>query len=56
MANRNKTEKKAVILDYVVEWKVKVGQKWRKDEEKEVSSYWIILRKREDAGNWKGKH
>jgi len=27
-----------------------------KDEEEDVSSYWMALTKREDAGNWKRKH
>jgi hypothetical protein len=26
------------------------------DEEEDVSSYWAILREREDTGNWKRKH
>jgi hypothetical protein len=29
---------------------------WHEDEEEDVSSYWIILRKREDVGYWKRKH
>jgi hypothetical protein len=28
----------------------------RQDEEEDVSSYWMTLRKRECTGNWKGKH
>ena len=30
--------------------------KGREDEEENVSSYWMILRKREDTGNRKWKH
>jgi hypothetical protein len=26
------------------------GYKWREDEEEDVSSYWMTLRKREDTG------
>jgi hypothetical protein len=29
---------------------------WREDDEKEVSSYWMNLRKKENTGNWKKKH
>jgi len=28
----------------------------REDEEKDVSSYWMNVRKREDTGNLKRKH
>jgi len=28
----------------------------REDKEKDVSSYWMNVRKREDTGNWKRKH
>jgi hypothetical protein len=31
------------------------GQNWREDEE-EVSSYWMNLMKSEDTNNWKMKH
>jgi alpha-tubulin suppressor-like RCC1 family protein len=31
-------------------------KKWREDEEEEVSSYWMALRKREDSVNWKSKY
>jgi hypothetical protein len=26
------------------------------NEDEEVSSYWMILRKRDDTGNWKKEH
>ena len=29
--------------------------KWREDEGKDVSSYWMTLRKNEPTGNWKRK-
>jgi len=29
---------------------------WHEDEEEDVRSYWIILRKREDIGYWKRRH
>ena len=29
------------------------GEKWREDEEEDFSSYWMTLRKRKDAVNWK---
>jgi len=28
----------------------------REDEDEDVKSYWIILRKRNDTGCWKQKH
>ena len=31
-------------------------QKWLEDEEEDVSSYWMPLRKQEGTGNWKSKH
>ena len=31
------------------------GQKWREDEEEDVSSYWVTVRKIGDNGNWKNK-
>jgi hypothetical protein len=31
----------------------KEGYKLREDEEEDVSSYWMNVRKREDTGNWK---
>jgi hypothetical protein len=34
----------------------KHAMKGREDEEENVSSYWMILRKREDTGNRKRKH
>jgi len=40
------------LLKYVIEGKVEDSiPKWRKDEEEEVSSYFMALRKREDTGN-----
>jgi hypothetical protein len=35
---------------------LKERYEWREDEEVDVSSYWITLRKREDTGNEKRKH
>jgi hypothetical protein len=32
------------------------NKQWCEDEEEDVSSYWIILRKRGDTGNWKKDH
>jgi hypothetical protein len=32
------------------------GLEFRKDKEEDVSSYFMTIRKREDAGNWKRKH
>jgi len=29
---------------------------WHEDEEEDVRSYWINLRKREDIGHWKRRH
>jgi hypothetical protein len=34
----------------------KEGQKGRKDEEEDVSSYWMTLRKRKDTLHCKRKH
>jgi hypothetical protein len=31
-------------------------RKWRENEEEEVRSYCMTLRKREDNGDWNGKH
>ena len=31
-------------------------KKWRADDEEEVNSYWMTLRKRVDTGNWKRKY
>ena len=30
--------------------------RWWEDKKEDVSSYWLTLRKLEDAGNWKRKH
>ena len=37
-------------------WMKDRRKKWQEDEEEEVSSYWMTLRKQEDTGNWKRKH
>jgi hypothetical protein len=35
---------------------IEARRKWQKDNEEDVSSYWMAVRKREDIVNWKGKH
>ena len=45
-----------VVVLTLLKERYKKGQKWREDEEEEVSNYWTILRKREDIGIWKKKH
>jgi hypothetical protein len=42
------------LLKQVAEGKPE-GEKWRGDEEENVSSYWMTLRKKEVTGNWKRK-
>ena len=37
-------------------WRKDRCKKWRKDEERDVTSYWMTLRKREDTVNWKRRH
>jgi hypothetical protein len=32
------------------------GQKWREDEDEDVSNCWMALSKREDTGSWNRKH
>jgi hypothetical protein len=44
------------LLKHVIEWKIEEGYTWREDEEEDISSYWMTLRKREDTGNWKRTH
>jgi len=43
------------LLKHVTERKIE-GMTEREDEEEDISSYWKILRKREDTGIWKRKH
>ena len=37
------------LLQQVIEGKIKGGKKWQEDEEEDVVSYWMILRKGEDT-------
>jgi hypothetical protein len=41
--------RKNCLLKHVIEGKIE--QKLQEDEEEDVSSYWMTLRKREDTGN-----
>ena len=43
------------LLKHIIAGKIG-GYKLREDEEEDVSSYWMNVRKREDTGNWKRKH
>ena len=38
-----------LLLKYVIEGKVEGRKKLTEDEEKDVSSYWMILKKKEDT-------
>jgi hypothetical protein len=44
------------LLKHVIEGKLEGRIEMREDEEEDVSSYWMTLRKREDTGNLKRKH
>jgi hypothetical protein len=47
------------LMKHIIEWKKEINKqswKWREDEEKDVSSYSMILRKGECTGNWKKEH
>ena len=45
------------LLQQVIEGRVRGGgQKWQEDEEEDVGSYWMTLRKREDTLIWRRKH
>jgi hypothetical protein len=46
----------AAFLRHVTEGKVEGRIEVTKDEEQDVRSYWMTLRKREDAGNCRRKH
>jgi len=43
------------LLKRVIEGKIKGGIKWQEDEEEDVGSYWITLRKGEDTLIWRRK-
>ena len=40
-------------LQQVIEGKIKNGYKWQEDDEEDVGSYWMTLRKKEDALIWR---
>jgi len=40
------------LLQRVIEGKIQGGKKWQEDEEEDVGSYWMTLRKREDTLIW----
>jgi hypothetical protein len=44
------------LLKYVVGGETEGGRKQREDEEEDISSYLMTLKKREDTGNLKRKH
>ena len=43
------------LLQRVIEGKIKGRQKWQEDEEEDVGSYWMTLRKGEDTLIWRRK-
>jgi hypothetical protein len=43
------------LLKRVIEAKIQGGYKWQEDEEEDVESYWMTLRKGEDTLIWKKK-
>jgi len=56
MKTRQKNRTQFVEIKCISELRYKKGRKWRENEEKDVGSCWVTLRKRDDNGNWKRKH
>ena len=47
---------KNCLLKHFVEGQIKGRKRVSEDEEEDVSSYWMTLRKGQDIGKWKGDH
>ena len=43
------------LLQRVIEERLKGGKKWQEDEEVDVGSYWMTLKKEEDTHIWRRK-
>ena len=44
------------LIKYVIEGKIQEKTEATERRGKDVSSYWVTLRRLEGTGNWKGRH